>query len=452
MDLISLIGRFHPVVLHLPIGALFTIAVAEIWLRRSEQSRDQALLLVFYLFALGTSLLAVVTGLILHEEDVYGGSTLDLHEKLGIATGVATVVVAVLAVRVVLLGKHGRPTGLWLRARQAGLVVTLLLITVTGHFGGELTHGKDFLTEFAPAFLRAEEGEVAVEVDDDITAFDAAIYPILDSYCIYCHDAENTKGRLRMDSPEAMRAGGKSGPLFIAGDVENSLMLQRIHLPLDDDEHMPPANKRQPDEAEIAALVWWIRSGASFDLKLTDPEVPDSVRALVPDPAAAGGIGLPIGQLNLEAVQKLRDQLVTVQRIEQGDSQLWVNFSAVATTAGDEVIAELKPLVDFIVWLDLSRTQITDASIPVVASMRYLEDLNLHACRITDQGLQQLRGLGRLKKLNLTQTAVTDASISILRDLESLETVHLFQSQLSPEGIEQLRAARPDLLVNDGAK
>lgn len=79
MDLIALIGRLHPLVLHLPIGALFTIALAEIWLWRSDQRKDHSLLFVFYLFALATGLMAVITGLILHEEELYGGATLDLR-------------------------------------------------------------------------------------------------------------------------------------------------------------------------------------------------------------------------------------------------------------------------------------------------------------------------------------------------------------------------------------
>jgi uncharacterized membrane protein len=450
MDLISLIGRFHPVVLHLPIGALFTIAVAEVWLRRATGPKEQVQLFVLYLFALVTSLMAVVTGLILSEEDVYGGSTLELHEKLGIATGVATLLVAGIAWMVVRTGSKGSPLQTWIRARWAGLGVTLFLITLTGHFGGELTHGKDFLTEFGPAFLRQDAETTANEVDVETTAFDAAIYPILESYCIYCHDAETTKGRLRMDSPEAMLAGGSSGALFIAGDSENSLMLQRIHLPLEHDDHMPPATKRQPTEEEVAALVWWIQSGASFEMKLADAQVPDSVRSLVPEPEATDTPGVPKGELDLDAVQNLRDQLLTVQRIQQGDDRLWINFSAIATTADDDFIEQLRPLAPYIAWLDLSRTQITDASMPVIAAMQPLEELNLHACQITDQGLAALSGLGQLKKLNLTHTPVSDASLPVLRDLKSLEIVYLFQSQWSPEGIEQLRAARPDLTVQAG--
>ena len=250
MDFVSFLGRLHPVVLHLPIGALFTIVVAELWLFRSVLRKEQYLLFLLYLFALLTAIMAIATGLILHEEDVYGGSTLDLHEKLGIATGVAVAVLTLFALGAARRAGKPKVPNHWIGARRFGLLVSLGLITVTGHFGGELTHGRGFLTEYGPAFLQPEPEIVEVEIDLDTTVFAAAINPIIHNYCVYCHDDETTKGKLRMDSPEAMLAGGRSGPLFIAGDVENSLMLQRIHLPMEDEEHMPPAEKRQPNEAE----------------------------------------------------------------------------------------------------------------------------------------------------------------------------------------------------------
>jgi len=452
MDWLPFLGRLHPVVLHLPIGALFTIVVAELWLWRSSQRKDQRLLLILYLFAMATALLSIATGLILHEEDAYGGSTLDLHEKLGIATGVATLLIcglAYLAAR--RAGSGAASANHWVPARQCGLLLCLGLITVTGHYGGEMTHGKGFLTEFGPAFLqRPLETAAPVAIDVDTTVFAAAIVPIIENYCVYCHDGETTKGKLRMDSPAAMLAGGRSGPLFVPGDVANSLLLQRMHLPADDEEHMPPIEKRQPSEEEKAALVWWIESGASFDVKWSDAQVPESIQALIPTAAEDELLHLPAGDLNLELVQALRDQLLTIQRIQQSEDWLWINFNAVATTAGDELVQQIRPLANFIVWLDLSRTQITDASMAVMAEMQHLEELNLNSCAITDEGLQALGNLSQLRRLNLTGTRVSDVSLPLLLQMKSLETVHLFQTRFSPEAVKLLRNIRPELVVNAG--
>lgn len=451
MDIVSFLGRLHPVVLHLPIGALFTIVVAELWFLRSARPKDLWLLFLLYFFALATAIMAIATGLILHEEDAYGGSTLDLHEKLGIATGAVILLLAgfaFLAAR--FAGKH-EGKNRWVGARRFGLILALGVITVTGHFGGELTHGRGFLTEYGPSFLQSEPEVVEVEIKAETTVFEAAINPVIQNYCVYCHDDETTKGKLRMDSPEAMLAGGSSGALFIAGDAANSRMVERMRLPMDHEDHMPPPEKGQPGEEEIAALVWWIENGASFDMKLSDAEVPESVRRLIPEPEDGGGKATAIeGELDLELVRELRDQLLTVQRIQQGDDRLWVNFSAIATTAGDDFLQQLRPLANFVVWLDLSRTQITDAAMPVLASMQNLEELNLNNCEITDAGLKNITALDQLERLNLTGTSVSEASLPVLLELTSLETVHLYHTEWSRQGVELLRRIRPALTVNIG--
>jgi len=156
---------------------------------------------------------------------------------------------------------------------------------------------------------------------------------------------------------------------------------------------------------------------------------------------------VPVAELDLQVVQELRDQLLTVQRIQQGEDRLWIKFSAVAPTAGDDFVEELLPLSNFVVWLDLARTQITDASMSTVAKMANLEELNLNACGITDAGIKQLEGLSHLKKLNLSGTMVSEAALPTLLKLEALEAIYLFRTQWTPEGVEVLRRIKPDVKI-----
>ena len=57
-------------------------------------------------------------------------------------------------------------------------------------------------------------------------------------------------------------------------------MLIRIHLPEDDDDHMPPKKKRQLTGNRIDALTWWVAKGASFEMRISDPQVPETIRDL----------------------------------------------------------------------------------------------------------------------------------------------------------------------------
>src|ERR1035437_5553457 len=70
--------------------------------------------------------------------------------------------------------------------------------------------------------------------------------------------------------PGCRLKGGKNGPALIAGKAFNSPIIQRLLLPLNDDDHMPPDSKPQPPLAEIAALQWWIDPGAPADKTVGD--------------------------------------------------------------------------------------------------------------------------------------------------------------------------------------
>ena len=69
------------------------------------------------------------------------------------------------------------------------------------------------------------------------------------------------EGGLRVDSLEALLKGGTTGPALVAGKTGESLMVKRLLLPLDHEEHMPPEGKPQPTPAEITILQWWTESG-----------------------------------------------------------------------------------------------------------------------------------------------------------------------------------------------
>ena len=91
------------------------------------------------------------------------------------------------------------------------------------------------------------------------------VAPVLMAKCASCHGEEKQKGKLRVDSLEAILKGGSEGESVIPGKVDDSSLIQRVFLPIDDDEHMPPEDKEQLTEQETAVLAFWIQSGAKGD-------------------------------------------------------------------------------------------------------------------------------------------------------------------------------------------
>lgn len=70
-----------------------------------------------------------------------------------------------------------------------------------------------------------------------------------------------------MSSIQGILKGGKSGKLFVTGKPEISLLLERIHLPLEDKKHMPLSGQPQLTDEEKMILTLWIKGNATFTKK-----------------------------------------------------------------------------------------------------------------------------------------------------------------------------------------
>ena len=93
--------------------------------------------------------------------------------------------------------------------------------------------------------------------------FHKEVRGILEVSCIKCHGPEKQKGDLRLDTFAAAKQGGDSDPAIVPGNPAKSLLLERITLPADDDDVMPPkGGPLKPDQ--IAILKRWVSTGAKW--------------------------------------------------------------------------------------------------------------------------------------------------------------------------------------------
>lgn len=72
-----------------------------------------------------------------------------------------------------------------------------------------------------------------------------------------------------------------------------------------------------------------------------------------------------------------------------------------------------------------------------------LDVIGLEGTRITDEGLNHLRGLPMLDNVDLTNTSISDAGLEILAKIESLEYIHLASTAVTAEGVARLENALP---------
>lgn len=323
-DNILMVGRFHPIFVHLPAGVLAFLVLLELLCVRkaTEERMGPAALLALWVGSAG-AVMAVMAGIFLSREGGYGGGNFSLHQTMGII-GTAGVLFA-LVLRIIAMSQGNR--GL-LDVYRAVLFVSFGIMGAGAHFGANMVHGSKYLTQYAPPEVAAKvkgfeewllgfveepkEEEPATQdapapkppglptqapdkpkppvvadtpVPADVdgkTVFQHVILPILEEKCNSCHNEDKAKGDLAMHTYEAaMTTGDSAGESFIPGKPDESLSLVRIGYPEDDDEHMPPEGKPQMTEPEIALLRWWIQEGASDKLAVADASFPPETQSTV---------------------------------------------------------------------------------------------------------------------------------------------------------------------------
>ena len=67
---------------------------------------------------------------------------------------------------------------------------------------------------------------------------------------------------------------------------------------------------------------------------------------------------------------------------------------------------------------------------------------------VTDQTLEHLKGMNRLKELDLNDTQVTDSGLKILRDLPALASLRLKNTKVTDQGFQESLADEGDAACN----
>lgn len=276
-DLIFFLGRFHVLILHVPVGVLLLAAGMEAlarWRRLFVAERsmlEPAMSLIWGVGAL-SAIATVVLGSMHASEPGFTGAGVDHHRWAG--TALAFTAVLIWAWRADAPKSFAR---VW---PIAALAIVALLIT-TGHFGGVLTHGPDYLTEYAPGFQHAGRGTFAgrAKVSDPEAAdiYLDVVAPMLAAKCSGCHSEAKRRGGLSLADYPSIRKGGESGEVIKPGDPASSELYRRITLPTQAEGYMPRNHKSPPSPAEIEVLRWWIEIGAPQKGVVRELRPPQSV-------------------------------------------------------------------------------------------------------------------------------------------------------------------------------
>ena len=434
-------GRLHPLILHFPIVLLVLLLAWEFfrfnrettpWIDTAEQWISDA-------WIVGAALTGMTTifGLFLSKESGYSGDTLFWHKWTAVS------------LFIVFGGTY------WLRnlsiyqplnSRILIGFISLLLVS-TGHFGSELTHGEGFVLE---PFQQGKQIYL-----EDALVFEHMINPILQNKCVSCHNPEKKKGGLDLSSKEGILKGGKSGKLFVTGKPETSLLLERIHLPLEDKKHMPVSGQPQLSDEEKMTLALWIKGNATFTKKVLELPTTDSLRIMgnrlfvsVNDDSQ----NYDFSEASQETIDQLTNEYRTITPLAKNSPALRVHIFN-KNEFNSKKLEELVAIKEQIVFLSVAKMPIKDSDLLTIAKFENLERLELNFSNITAKGLLALNTLTHLKSISLSGTQVNYQDLQIaMQGMKKLQAIYLWDTPLTADDLKVLSAKFKTVQIIGGFK
>jgi uncharacterized membrane protein len=451
------IGVLHPLLVHLPIGIVFLSLFMSLMPKTFRNSLQQAQSLSLLAAAI-SSLMATITGYLLAQSGDYDNTAVIQHQWAGIGT--ATIVLLACLIK---------------RLQRIFIWIAALSIAITGHWGGELTHGKGYLDKIfesptqellAPNELDVATNDAGFKAADTsskrekYSPFQTTVAPILKANCYTCHSATKKKGGLRLDSESWIKAGGKNGLILSGGAPEKSTLYTHLKLPLEDEMHMPPKGKRQLNNGAINTILHWIQMGAPFgevergptaaSVQIETMNQPKELIRVQDVPVAAVSINESlIGPADPEMIRSLTDLEVIVKPVPTRANALYINLVNIKK-ASPEITSLLAKLADQVVELKMNGVILADGSLSFLEEFRNLTHLHLSQTILNDTAMVQVGALKRLRYLNLYGTTLSDHSLALIGKLPDIRKVNIWNTGLTSEAIQRFSSQHPEIALEYG--
>lgn len=454
-DFVIFLGRFHPLLVHLPIGMLI-IGVLMYFLAKKEKFQHLIKSVPFVL-ALGaiSAIISCVLGYLLSFQGGYDDDALSNHQWLGIGV----TVISILA--------YG--TSIWKKTIKNHVVNSLMMISIliglsiTGHLGGNLTHGSTYLTQYAPAPVRSviglapkPEKRPPVTVIDSADIFLDVIQPLISNKCTSCHNPQKLKGGLLLTSHTEMLKGGENGPSIVAGNLKKSELFNRITLPEHHKDFMPPEGKRPFSEDDLKLIEFWILDGAKSNGFLANINLEDKQTELFEnflgiENSNNGLLNRVVEAADSSILKSLKTKGFKIKTISNTSHLLEVSIPYGEQKAAKHIKA-LLAIKNQIVFLNLNNLNLQDEDLKPIGQLELLTKLDLHSNpNISSQGISNLSNLQNLEALNIYNTSADNESLKDISKLKQLKRLYIWNTKITSEIIEEFQDSHIGLNISFGA-
>ena len=440
----ELMGRFHPTLVHLPIGILLLAGLFQLLALKPKYASLHAATSIALFWGMISAVLACISGYLLSQTGDYDEELVNTHKWFGIAT-------AFISLIAYLFNRWENVFAKWV------ILLMIPSIIITGHLGGSMTHGSDYLIKgFSKKEIEPEKEIKPIPDVQEANVYADIVQPIFENKCYTCHNKSKKKGGLRLDEPSFILKGGKDGKVIEPGNAEESDMIKRLLLPRNDEDHMPPKEKPQLKENEIALIHWWVGTGASFDKKAKELEQPEKIKPfllalqgpqtkkILPDVPEK-----PVDAADEKVIKQLRERGMVILPVTRNSNYLSGNFVIVDSVTDKEILL-LGSLKKQLVWLKLSGKKISDSMLTTIAQLTNLTRLQLDYTAISDKGLGVLQSLINLQYLNLVGTNVTLQGVLQLKTLPRLQAIYLYKTFINSADWQTLKSNFPKVTLDTG--
>lgn len=393
-EIVKYLGNFHPVVLHLPIGAfLFTLLLFAY--QKFTNIKLTIPIRLGLIFSFISAIVSSILGYILQFYGEYDNSLVNFHMWLAVLT---TLLIGL----IYFLHKKNEDN----KYIAHSFVSAVIFMTVTGHYGGSITHGKDYLK------LPEINQTVRFVSYDSIHVYNDVVSSIIDSKCVKCHNMSKSKGGLMLTSEGEMIKGGENGKIFLSNNSSDSKLYTYLNLPLNDKMHMPPDGNSQLTENEKNIIKMWIDSGAQFDgfTKIVDDDYSNEILNYLPPLVAS------VDPPSKNSLIKLIENNFRIERISIESNFIDLKYDG--KSFGSKQFNLLLKVSENIQRLDLS---------------------NIDFSMINSTKLKKLKNL---KYLNLTNTNFNSEDLYSIP--ETVQILILSKNNIEPENLLEI-SSRPQL-------
>lgn len=441
MDVLKqLLGRLHPLIVHLPIGFIIFGLLLQ-WYDRKRKEYGKVIPLV-YLWGGISATLACITGYLQYLGEGYAFDTVKWHLWSGIATALFSFL---MYVKLKDLKAFSFLTSIPIVTLS---ILFLVLISFTGHQGGNITHGEGYLAEPLPNSVKSvlgiqtfEEKEIVLNEENwkEALIYEDVVKPILNNKCVSCHNPKKTKGELLLHNEEGILKGGENGEVVVPENAPNSEVFVRMNLPIEDDDHMPPEGKTQPSKEEIKLVGAWIDAGHPFEGSIKDFGLEkDLFLSFFPKKYDNDYPNTEIAEASQDSIASIEKTGVHIDLISKASN--FLSVSCINKPAfSDTDFESLLPIKSQVARLDLGGTKVTDSIFEKLSILPNLTILKLDNTSVTGKNIELLSSLEHLKSINLTGSQFAGDYLNALSDFPKLQKVYLYNTKVESKEIGTLR-------------